>query len=880
MNHQQKKTAVLLHRHIGALKVGVGATALAVSMFSVGAAQAQSTASQEMDEIIVVGQRGPKFVGGLITPETATKARSSIGQDYIETQSPGQSVAQLINLLPGVSFTNSDGYGNSGGNLRLRGFDGNRVSLTFDGMPLNDTGNYAIYTNQQLDAEIINRVNVNLGTTDVDSPTASAAGGTVNYITRRPYAEPGAEVGLSYGTDAYRRIFTVLDTGEFGPYQTSAFIAGSYTKYDKFRGIGELEKKQFNARVYQPLKGDDFISIAAHWNENRNHSYRYITKADIAANGWSYDYQSRTPTDLNNYFDRYQNPSNTGNIRAQSRFALTDNLALTFDPYIQYTLATGGSITNSFNENDSRLLGSQSGTIRAVDLNASCASAVVNANGVRVIPTSVATSVAGCGNDSVILQQSSITNTWRPGLTSSLIYDINDDHRIRVAYTLDYGRHRQTGEATRTDGGVPQEVFAGKENNPVYTADGTILQSRDRYSVAELNQIAAEYQGTFLEEALRVNVGLRAPFFKRELNQYCYTTLGTTVTCTSGAVPATTLTTAGTLPLGTTGVTGIPVGTLAPFQTTRKYDEVLPTFGATYRFLEDNSVYFNYSKGLSVPRTDSLYARTNPTRTATANTLVPYSDSQVPSPVPEKADNFDLGYRYEGETVVASVGAYYNKFTNFILSSVAPDDTNTRIDRNVGDVEGYGLNAEVGVEPIEDLTTYLTFSWDHREMKDDLPIGLDRRVVNGTVVTNLVSAGPSPLYYVQNGVVYVRTAGKQIVEVPEFSISGRVQYKWNNFRVGVDGKWTGKRYSTDVNDEETGDRVLFDMDIAYDFSDYFGKEGSQFQINVDNVFDKKYLGNINSGVTASAFLISGNPFTPQYQVGSPRLIKASLRLKF
>jgi iron complex outermembrane receptor protein len=50
-----------------------------------------------------------------------------------------------------VNFTQSDAYGSAGGNIRIRGFEGNRISLTFDGLPLNDTGNYAIFSNQQLD---------------------------------------------------------------------------------------------------------------------------------------------------------------------------------------------------------------------------------------------------------------------------------------------------------------------------------------------------------------------------------------------------------------------------------------------------------------------------------------------------------------------------------------------------------------------------------------------------------------------------------------------------------------------------------------------------------------------------------------------------------
>ncbi len=41
-------------------------------------------------------------------------------------------------------------------------------------------------------------------------------------------------------------------------------------------------------------------------------------------------------------FDERYNPSNTGNIRINSRFSLTDKLTLFVDPSFQYTKANGG----------------------------------------------------------------------------------------------------------------------------------------------------------------------------------------------------------------------------------------------------------------------------------------------------------------------------------------------------------------------------------------------------------------------------------------------------------------------------------------------------------------------------------------------------------
>src|SRR5687767_7755099 len=224
-------------------------------------ATAQSTGTEAieegMDEVVVSATRVRSI--GLVSDQTAPKSRVSLSSEYIASQPAGQTIFQAINQIPGVNFTNTDGYGTSGGNLRIRGFDGSRVSVTFDGVPLNDSGNYALFTNQMLDPELVDRVDVNLGTTDVDSPTASATGGTVAYRTKRPQDEFAAELVLSAGDHNYQRGFLRVDTGEWGDLGTTAFLAASYQKYDKFKGPGELEKKQVNAVIRQDFENGNFI---------------------------------------------------------------------------------------------------------------------------------------------------------------------------------------------------------------------------------------------------------------------------------------------------------------------------------------------------------------------------------------------------------------------------------------------------------------------------------------------------------------------------------------------------------------------------------------------------------------------------------------------
>ncbi|MET0374294.1 MAG: TonB-dependent receptor plug domain-containing protein, partial [Rhizorhabdus sp.] len=204
----------------------------AVSALAVSSAYAQSTGSIDFEsEIVVTGANANRGVAGVIAPDTS-KSKAVLTQEFITHQTPGQTINDVINQLPGVSFQNNDPFGSAGGTLSIRGFDDQRISQTFDGVPLNDSGGYALYSNQQLDPELIEQVNVNLGTTDVDSPTAAATGSTINYRTRNPTEEFGVNLMGSIGRFDFMRVFGVVDTGVFTPWGTRAFFSGSSSTND------------------------------------------------------------------------------------------------------------------------------------------------------------------------------------------------------------------------------------------------------------------------------------------------------------------------------------------------------------------------------------------------------------------------------------------------------------------------------------------------------------------------------------------------------------------------------------------------------------------------------------------------------------------------
>jgi iron complex outermembrane receptor protein len=862
-------------------------TALFSGLLVAGAASAQSsgtiaTEATELDTVVVTGVRGPFTTDGSIVAETVAKTRSTITQEFISTQNPGQTILQTLNLVPGLNFVNADPYGNSGGNIRLRGFDGNRVSLTFDGVPLNDTGNYATYTNQQIDPELIERASVNTGTTDVDSPTASATGGTINYTTARPLEDAGLQINTSLGEFNYRRMFVRGDTGAFGPWGTTAYGSISYTNYDKFKGPGELEKTQLNGKLYQDLGDGNFASLSAHWNVNRNHFYNnFVTQAQFQAGTYlEQDIACVLPAagpgaqndntqatfirsdgtsgtgSCTNYHGLRINPSNTGNIRGQFSYGLTDNIRFTFDPSFQYVIANGGNYS-FVSERDNRI--DQDGT---------------NTTGVGF-------DLNGDGDvlDTVALYAPSNTNTHRYGIISSLIWDLNDDHRLRAAYTLDFGRHRQTGEATLFNRNAePINVFGGQQrwgspDDRVFGRDGSFYRSRDRFSIAELHQFALEYRGQFLEDALTINIGARAPYFRRELNQYCHSLNGTsTVRCTTEA------STPDLTRPGNVNFTGTTGSWITPYAAELKFDEILPSGGVVWRFAEGQSVYASYAEGLSVPRTDNLY---QPVRSTAGN--LDFSAVQ-----PETTKTYDLGYRFRNDMFLAQVAIWYTEYENRIVSSRDNDPSSATfdliIDRNVGSVIQSGLDAQLGWNVTDSLTVYASASYNESELQDDLFLG-NFNCTPASQVPGSVPACPAGGLAIPT---FLQTAGKSLVETPDWTYSARIDWDVTaNLSLGLQAKYVGDRFATDVNDEVAPAYTVADFDARYDLTNTFGIRGAYVQLNVTNLFGEDYLGNISSGNNAFATPISSDPRVPlrngqtrTYSIGAPRTAVISLGMKF
>ena len=914
-------------------------------------ANAQSTGTVAFEEqtIVITGKR-QQDVGGVETPDTP-KSRVVLNQEAISRANPGQTILDTINLVPGVSFQNNDAYGSAGGTLSIRGFDSSRISLTFDGIQLNDSGNYAIFSNQMLDPELIEQVNVTLGQTDVDSPTASAVGGTVNFRTMTPTAKMGGRVIGSGGYWDFRRLFGLLNTGEIGPLRTRMFISGSITSnHIPYNNYGKIDKKQVNARIWQPVGANgDFVSIAGHYNQNRNNFFGSLPlRTDTTGNrmvgpnsqnryprnrgerfydiNWPCALDVPTPgvrdteapgidpeTGLPNpqfascgtEFDRRYNPSNTGNIRGSSKFTITDNVVLTVDPSVQFVKANGGGTV--FAEEGLRDINPARppdpdgpGPLPrppATATVAECAAAPNNAFNTCVPGYLGGTpffgrDINGDGDqlDRVTVLAPSQTRTFRPGVIANLRWDINSDHILRFSYTLDWARHRQTGEVGLLENdGEPEDVFP--INDPEEDALGVVLQKRDRKSYAILNRFAGEWVGKF--GPVTVNAGLAAPFFVRKLQNFCFTSSASGFVECSGQDPARDAVLAANNPFVFDPVTGRVISGWSPPQKRKfKYDKLLPNIGLIYDLTNQLSVFGSYSKGLSVPSTDNLY-----------NSFFFPLIADAARPKPEVTDSFDGGLRYRSARLQAQLSGWYTHFTNRQASAFDPE-LNVSVFRNLGTVNKWGIDGSVAYEPIRELTLYAFGSWNKSRIKDNIQTGtLPTGVTCDTIDPTDPQAFRSCAF----------TKGNRESGSPKYTYGVSAVGDLGPVTLGVQAKRTGPRFIFDNNaalfrgDVDCPGTVaagcpattplatpqvvfgrtapaywLVNLDARVKLEPFSpALRQTYLQFNVYNLFDKFYVGGFGGGLSQSINAstgVWGNP--PFVSIGAPRTVSASINVQF
>ena len=772
---------------------------------------------------------------GLIQQEETPKARSSVTRKAIENQSPVSNPYQVINLLPGVSTFSQDGTGLFGGGLRIRGFNSDQVGFTINGAPVNDSGNFAVFPQEYTDSDNLCEVFVTQGSTDINAPHVGATGGNIGLVSCRPTDEFQPHITQTVGQNALSKTFVRINSGKLFDGLFKGYIAASHAETEKFKGPGDAYRDHFESAFDIALGGGNTISGSFLYNRAVNNNLRSVTKAQIDQQGYYYDFGSRAPIHqvTPGVADNDSTYAPNANIYSgQSNRYYGFNL----NPFRNYV----GTVNAHFNLAPKLTL----------DVNPYMWYGYgTGGNQLQTMSEVVGSTRLGGGGrdyngdgdrlDTVGAYEGSVTKTYRPGILANLSYDIFDNHIVLGGW-VEKARHQQTAPYVAiADNGTAADIWLKNPSQYLLNADGSAAQFRDWYTISRVRSANVSDTISLFNDKLTIVAGGR------------YEVLGRQFTNSPNQ---------GTTPTGL-GQTGSGA---APYVIQKDYKAFLPNLGVKYQFTDSQSVFMNAARNLKDPPnfaySNLAVSNVSPTAAISiVNGVATNYHVLEPQVQPEKSYNVDLGYRYATDRVTASGSIFYSTFKDRIAALVDQTTGTQGQAINAGAATTHGVELEAGFKIVPSVTAYTSLSYTKTRMHDNLALG--------------------------NSGLFEATRGREFPDTPKWLSGFLLQYQDQHIIAGVDMKVNGKRYSTLVNDESIGGYTLFGLNAAYKFDPFAYTKNARIQVNVYNLFSRKYLslnGPSGSNFGVRSLPIAGLPTygAQSYYVGAPRLVSVTFASDF
>ena len=157
-----------------------------------------------LDEVVVTATKVAKG-----TPV----AYSELTKDELNRRNDGQGIPFLILQSPSVIMTSDAGTGIGYSGFRIRGTDANRINITVNGVPVNDSESHTVFWVNMPDfASSVDNIQIQRGA-GTSTNGAAAFGATVAMQTQKSELKPYAEYSVSAGSFGTVKNTVKLGTG-------------------------------------------------------------------------------------------------------------------------------------------------------------------------------------------------------------------------------------------------------------------------------------------------------------------------------------------------------------------------------------------------------------------------------------------------------------------------------------------------------------------------------------------------------------------------------------------------------------------------------------------------------------------------------------------
>ncbi|MEE1925156.1 TonB-dependent receptor [Pseudomonas sp. 148P] len=262
-------------------------------------------------------------------------------------------------------------------------------------------------------------------------------------------------------------------------------------------------------------------------------------------------------------------------------------------------------------------------------------------------------------------------------------------------------------------------------------------------------------------------------------------------------------------------------------------DGFLPQLGVVYNLTDSAQLFASYSENMALPRgADDIYRAASP---------------QAPAPEAERAKNYELGWRLNRPTFNAAWALYRSDFDNRLQAFASPVPGSSQVEtfyQNVGKAQAYG--------------TELSGQWKPRALGGQV-------VFNGALTYNRAQF--------QDDAAGLALSGNDLPDSPRWLAQTGVTWEIAPWAiVNVSARYIGERYSNFTNTEQVPGYTLYNayLDLGGEAWGGGGLKSVKLRFNVDNLFDKHYLGYILTSTSGPAV----------FRPGSPRTFQTTLSLDF
>jgi iron complex outermembrane receptor protein len=181
---------------------------------------------------------------------TARSAQSLISNEYIRNYtSPISDYSQVLQMAPGTYSVSSNGPGLGDTKTFFRGFKDGQYSMTYDGIPFNDTNDPTHHSWVFFPAQTIGSTVFDRSPGSASSIGPSTYGGSVGLISRSLGADRLLNGTVSYGSFNTRMFDVDFNTGRFGTDGKSRLMIDAHEmRSDGYQTFNFQQRDAFSAK--------------------------------------------------------------------------------------------------------------------------------------------------------------------------------------------------------------------------------------------------------------------------------------------------------------------------------------------------------------------------------------------------------------------------------------------------------------------------------------------------------------------------------------------------------------------------------------------------------------------------------------------------------